>query len=551
MKRFALLLLSILLSSGWLFSANRVEICSQAGFDRLSGDLDALCHQPGDSLVIHFAPGVYSFSEQHLSLRHIDLPRLQLVLEGEGATFIACGETLCLKDAADAAPLSTSFSLKDGWVDLDRMRAVDMRGKVGRCQSYPIPALFSPGLWKIRCPEPDLSEAEASDTYIIITQWFVGAVYKVHFIRNGFVYFKRDTKHRTHLYSELRFGRCKPRYLLFNQDERTLPLYVQRGALHSREGGHFHRCLQSGFLSLKNSRIGSLTLRGCRFLGNREGDALLQFQGVEADSLLIEDNLFEGIKSTVVSSQDGSNLFFRKNRVVGCYLKALYSDPYSTGLQVTDNSFEDSGRMFTNAPVVHCQGSGFRIAGNRFRDFTYSAIGLGVHYADPAGKATEGVVERNEIWYTDPPAGEERRVLIDGGAIYVWTQNKHLVIRRNYIHDITGYHGYRGIFCDDGVQNVDIYENLVLRVRNVHPSYCIDLRKHFSVQGKAGSKVHLANVGNRMWGNTVDGRVRFYIRRNDPGSFRGENILLPKDYDREAVVASWRKQIDESPDPDA
>ena len=100
MKRFALLLLSILLSSGWLFSANRVEICSQAGFDRLSGDLDALCHQAGDSLVIHFAPGVYSFSEQHLSLRHVDLPRLQLVLEGEGATFIACGETLCLKDAA-------------------------------------------------------------------------------------------------------------------------------------------------------------------------------------------------------------------------------------------------------------------------------------------------------------------------------------------------------------------------------------------------------------------------------------------------------------------
>ena len=529
-------------------AANRVDVTSQADFDRLSAEWEPLFRSTQDTLVIRFAPGMYFFSEQHFSLRFADLPAAHLVIQGNGATFLAEGETLCIKDSLGKAPLSGGYSVKDGWVDLQQMRSVDVRGKVKRCQSFPIPVFYAPGIFKIRCPEPDLAPEQATDTYIILTQWFVGAVYKVEYIRNGFIYFKRNTKYRTRLYSELRFGRCKPRYMLYNQDERTLPLYVQGGVLHSRTPGTFHRGLRSCFLSVKDSRIGSVTVSGCHFLGNGEGDALFQFRSVEANALDIRDNRFEGIKSIIVSSEEADNLLFRRNTVDGCYLKAVFSDDRSKGTRITDNDFLDCGRMFSNAPVVHCQGSGFRVEGNRFRDFTYSAIGLGLHYSNPAGLVTEGVVERNEIWYTELPEGEERRVLIDAGAIYVWTQNKHLVIRDNYIHDISGYHGNRGIFCDDGVMNVDIYRNLVLNVRR---SYCIDLRKHFSVQGKPGSKVHLANVGNRMWDNMVDGRVRFYVRRNDPSSFKGPLVVLEPGYDREAVVASWNKEIDENPDIDA
>ena len=95
---------------------------------------------------------------------------------------------------------------------------------------------------------------------------------------------------------------------------------------------------------------------------------------------------------------------------------------------------------------------------------------------------------------------------MDSGAIYTWTINKNVVIRKNYIHDIGGYKDNRGIFCDDGTVNVHILENRVLRIAN---SYCIDLRRVPKVAKDPKSYVKKVNVGNRLEGNVVDGKVRF------------------------------------------
>ena len=120
--------------------------------------------------------------------------------------------------------------------------------------------------------------------------------------------------------------------------------------------------------------------------------------------------------------------------------------------------------------------------------------------------------------FREPPM----RSLIDGGAIYVWTQNKDLLIRDNYIHDIAGPHGNRGIFGDDGVVNLHICDNTVLRVKD---SYAIDVRRVHRVGRRKNSAIRRVNVGIVVRGNTYDGRLRLHVRKNDPDSYVGENTV--------------------------
>ena len=136
---------------------------------------------------------------------------------------------------------------------------------------------------------------------------------------------------------------------------------------------------------------------------------------------------------------------------------------------------------------------------------------------------TSGVIEKNEICMSESFRQPPMRSLIDGGAIYVWTQNKDLLVRENYIHDIAGPHGNRGIFADDGPVNVTISGN---RVERIHNGYCIDLRRCLRTGWKKKSQIPRANVGNRIVDNTYDGRVRLFIRRKDPSSEMHDNIRI-------------------------
>ena len=132
------------------------------------------------------------------------------------------------------------------------------------------------------------------------------------------------------------------------------------------------------------------------------------------------------------------------------------------------------------------------------------------------------------------------RELIDGGAIYVWTQNRAVSIRNNFIHDLDGPHGNKGIFADDGTVGVEIVGNLLL---SVHGGRCIDLRKAHRVERKRISCIRRVNVGNRMEGNVLDGRCRFYARKGDPDSFVGQNLELAPGYDREEVIRQWKEGL--------
>ena len=541
-RPLALLLFAMLYSVP--VTGQTLVVDSQDSFDRLRAAIDSVAAVSPEEVHVRFSEGTYYFREKHLDFTGFDHPELRLTLEGNDATLIAAGKDFVLDGSnGRRIPYAKDFSTEDGFVSLTRMETMDLRDSVKQAFTHPIPVNPFKKLYCLRCREQDLSEQDAKDAYIIFTQWYVGAVYKVKRIRNGWLYFYADRKYQTLLYEELRYGRCNPRYILYNQRSDWHPS-VLAGVLESPSDETVHRCETANFLTLDQARLRSFRMEGFRFLGNRDRDALLRFDSVQADSLVISGCRFKGIKSHAVLVGSTDRFRFRKNRFDRCYLRGVHADYRCRDVEITDNFFRDHGMMLSTAPAVYCQADGFLVADNVFEDFSYCAIGLGTHYVESDKPYTAGIVERNEIYQTEGFRKKPMRVLVDSGAIYVWTLNKDLVIRNNFVHDISGPHGNRGILCDDGAMNVTVHGNLVLNVD--HNSCRIDLRMNHSVERKKACPVRHVNVGNKMWGNWVDGRVRFDVRKGDPGSFRGDNVVLAPGYDREEVYRRWRAQIDES-----
>ena len=85
--------------------------------------------------------------------------------------------------------------------------------------------------------------------------------------------------------------------------------------------------------------------------------------------------------------------------------------------------------------------------------------------------------------------------------------------------------------------NVEVSGNLLL---NIPGGRDIDLRRAFRVERHRSSVIRRVNVGNRMDGNILDGPGRFYVRKDDSTSFKGENIHLDEGYDRKAVLREWK-----------
>ena len=490
-----------------------IPVRTQEEFDAFPEKLVNALSQ-ADSIRVEFGPGTFFFADGHLDLQGLDCAGADVVLSGNGTRLVAA-------DRDGEEP----FSPGDGWVDLARDVDVSRMGPVRTARFYPVPSLLHPGRFRLRCKEPDLSEEDAADVYIVVTQWFQGALYKVVKISRGVARLERVGEHSTAWYTEFRFGRCLPRYRMINHPADRLAKTP-------------HRCQESLFCRLDGSRFGTFRIEGIRFIGNRAGEPLIQFRNLQTDSTIVSGCSFEGIRSTVLAGEATDHVRFRDNVVTRCYRGGLSTDPASADVRVEGNTFRDMGLALTNAPAVLCKGPEYRIAGNLFEDFAYSAVGVGTHFKETEDPVASGVVEDNEIYMTEAFRRKPMRMLIDSGAIYIWTQNAGTVIRHNYIHDIHGHHGNRGIFGDDGVLGVRIEDNLVL---DVHPSWCIDLRKRYKVQRMAGSKVEKANVANRVTGNIVNGRCRLYVRKDDPESYIGENLTLPAGTSREEALELWKQ----------
>ena len=492
-----------------------LRIASQEEFRGLGNEIIRQIAAGEKDIDVSFVPGTYFFPDNLISLIEVDAPGVSITLDGSGSSFLGEGGYFCNGNEAG------EYNFRTGWTELFRGMPADMRGPVGLCRFYPIPTNFARTSFRIPTREKDLSEEDAKDVYVIITQWYKGIVFKVDKIKRGWIYYHETEPSLTKWYTELRFGRCLPRYQMLNRPDGEI--CIRDGRLHTIAA--LYRSDASCFLRVRSSRLGCLSIRNCCFDGNNGAEPLMFFHSVEADSISVGNCRLRGIRGDGISLYNTDNFSYSRCVADGNYGSVLFIDHQCSDISVTENIFRDNGLAFSNDPIVLCMAANMLIADNYFEDFTYSAISVGAHYTYDCGEVTSGCVRNNEICHSPSFRTHPMRSIIDGGAIYVYTQNKDLVVRDNYVHDIGGHHGNRGIFCDDGVNNVSIIGN---RVENIENSYPIDLRKFDKVTRLPGSKVRSANHHNRIIGNTVDAECRLYVRKGEEGSEIRDNHIIGK-----------------------
>ena len=314
--------------------------------------------------------------------------------------------------------------------------------------------------------------------------------------------------------------------------------YVRGGRVFHGEKDTLHFCRNATCFSMSDSSLDSLIISGFQFVGNHAAAPLMDFSEISAGAVVIENCRFHGMKGEVLSFRNVDNIRVSDNSFLKCWRSCIrIIGPCSRPI-VQNNDIRETGIGYSNYAAINCEGKDFLISGNRIVDFCYIGIGVGNHYADPASQAASGLVCRNEVYQSEDFRRNRHMMLTDSGAIYVWTRNEGVSIAGNFVHDIGGPHGNRGIFGDDGVVNVSVVGNLVLNIEN---SRCIDIRRCLAVSRRPGSHVEVSNVGNRMEKNVVDGPVRFFVRHGDAGSYKGENTRINGPEEKSEWEARWRR----------
>lgn len=542
MKRILLsLFLSLLTAAG--LDAGTITVAGQADFDGLDVRLRKLIQSGERDIRVLFQPGTYFFREQHLALMGLEKPDVSISFEGEGARLVGAGKDYMAGGPGrwKTAPFEGPFDVSHGFVDLKDGRNLDFRTEIRQARRRPEIVDRAKGLCRIRTGEPSLSAREASDTWIVLTQWYRSNCYKVEKIERGYVYFRSpsltdDRNPLTDIDADFKYGRVLPRYLLYNVKTGLTP-YVRGGQLYLPGQISVHECEASRFLLVSGCAFKSLSIRGFTFLGNAAKDSLMKFYRSRIGSFSISGCTFEGMRSDCLLFQFTSGCTVSDNTFRHCYRNCIEIGFESDRTEVSDCLFQDTGLALDNSACVRNQASGVRIARNRFADFSYCAVLSGIHYTETMSDRCSSLIEDNEMYQTAEFRKAPSRTLMDSGAIYLGTISQGQVVRNNYIHDIVGAADNRGIFLDDGAVHAEVYGNLVIGIAN---SYCIDSRRTRWVENHPRTRIDRVNVDNYIGGNWVDGPVRFETRGGNDGCRKGKNTRLRAGFDREKTVREWR-----------
>ena len=445
-----------------------ILVSSQADFDRLDQEVKRELQRKPAELKVTFSPGVYRFKDDHLFLTSKeDCPGTRLEIDGNGAVLVGTAPEVTV----------TPFYRADRLVEV-----VDADQRLCRIRTR-----------KRLNGSGDLS--------IQVTSWyriFQGTVAEA---KGRYLYFTAEHLEKSGLTYDINgdflYGRQRPRFRLMRERPTVGPV--------STSVFNFTAC-----------KFRQVDVHGFIFDGNASRrtenpkNYLIRFYSCQVGEASIYDCTFKSIRSDVIRIAYTDGVEVRNCRFDECSRIGVLSYNHSARTRVVDNAFVRMGLDAEVTPCVKVEGTDYLVSGNRFVDYGCCAIMAGLHLTSVMEYPSSGVIERNEIYQTQEYRKEApQNLLMDTGAIYVYTQNASLEIRNNYIHDIYGPYDNRGIFCDDGTVNTYIHDNRVERISN---SYCIDLRRVLSVETRPDSKIRRVNVGNRIEKNQVDGRIRFEQR---------------------------------------
>ena len=444
-----------------------IKVSNQQGFNTIDEQIKKAINGGETNIVVKMGPGIYHFHENHIYLCDFECENVSISIQGSNTIITSNNDYY--KDENYFSP----------WHDLRRadntIKVIDEKQNL--C-FLPYKNTYSP-------------EDKENFKKIQVTQWFRAPKYTidsideegVYFIAPGLQLLKQNGREGYNVNYDYIYAGKTPRFRLYDKN---------------REQQYEASC----FLRVSNVSLMSIELKGVNVCGNKEGSSLISMTSVNSSLIMIRKCTFSEINGQVAGFIKTDNVVFDENEISKTTGNELSFTAGCKNVRVTRNFFTNGGNDLGNSMCVRCCESEYYIGYNFFCDFGYCAVGLGLWYGHEKKYDTRGIVEYNEIYFSQSYYNQkEKYTLMDAGAIYVCTQNEDAIIRYNYIHDYIGEKDYRGIFCDDGACNLSIYGNIILNTPNGHS---IDSRK-----AKDQRKGFTNNSNNFMASNVVDGSVRF------------------------------------------
>lgn len=478
-----------------------ITVNNQIDFDNMGTNITESLISGSKNIAVKIKKGDYFYNENHIKFDHLNYPKSSIMIKGNGVRIIAKGKKVDLynKEIIESSFLTEDYSPVWLWSSLysveDTIEVVNEGKRICRL--------------KIPNRNIDLNELQNSTT-IKITQWYTSANYKIIDYKDGYLYFDANdlsfngNLQRYNVNVDFAYGRTPVRFCIF-------PYIKKYSNIHK-----IYSCESSRFLYIKNSTLSSFTMEGLSFFGNSPKSDLLELYNCKFELCAIDNCSFNSISSTLANIINTNNFLFSNNYVYRCANKGINVTNDCSNTYILGNLFENNGCSLFQNTCIHCSGNDYLISDNIFKNFSYSAISLGVWHGTKKNNLSKGVVEYNEIYYDkDYILHHDQYTLMDGGAIYCCTQNDLAIIRYNYIHDYWGMCDNRGVFCDDGTCNVKIYKNVV---ESIHNSFSIDLRLCPNII----HQLPVANTGNYIGMNYLTDPVRFQGMAED-----NSNIFQP------------------------
>lgn len=515
-KRYALLTLTLTLT---LFTqADTLRVNTQSEFNALPSDIELAISRGATTIDVELAPTTFYFKENHFKWSNKQWGGVAINMRGNSTVIKANG--INLTDGQDynrAFHHGYGYTFGDTldvplWGDLheadDLIEVLDKDTKLCRLSYSGI---------------DDQSEADCTNTYINITQWFKSSVYKVLRISDGMIYFiasdlaYNNSRQCYNVNLDEAYSRkalkidegLMPRFRLCNSSlDSDMLTGIRDGKIHLPQGiTNVREHTVTTLLALTGSTVGSITFSGITFCGNRDNqDYLITFNKVDAtDSIVFAHCQFRAIRSNIIQAVSSSNLRIHHCQFRDCYRYGIFAS-HSANTRITNCTFSNMGLALINTACIRCSGSDYYIAYNEFCNFARTGISLGTWWQSEKTTPETGIVEYNLLYFTPSyMASHLKRSLMDSGAIYLYTQNDRATVRHNIIHDYIGACDNNGIYCDDGACHFRIHDNIIANTPN---GYSIDSRAVLHIATSKQSKTTVVNYDNQIYNNTIDGPIR-------------------------------------------
>ncbi len=509
-----------------------VTINTQKEFDSIQQKVYKAIKSNYTNIIVKIGPGVFFYRNNHFNLNGINNSQLSIRVEGNGTKLVAAGNDY-----------TTSLNHFNGDVDYghifltDNLDYLDFDGGYSQLQSLVEVVNEKSKLCRIKT---DLPSQDASGASIQLNEWYMVRTYPIIKIKGGFVYFvASDLKYdkaKKCFNTNYDYGVSKilPRYLIKNL-KGSSPFSICKGRINFPQGVNaIHECCNSQFLVLYKNDINYFHLKGIEFVGSSEKDQLIYIRRVNAKKVLITDCAFRYINSVILRCDYADNVCFTNNIVENCFGKGVWSRNDCNHTTITDNHFYRTVKTIDQSACISCISENFYVANNVFRDFGGMAIATGLKYTQKQVAPISGIIENNEIFYSqDYHDFMKKNSLIDGAAIYLSTQNDETIIRYNYIHGYTGIHSRRSIYCDDGCYNAKIYGNIIEQPDNGNAV--------FAWFSKGSPK---SNTGISFMYNVILGKYKLEERPNSD-CVHGKNIIIYSDVQPQNVLKNFANQEDD------